>query len=35
MKLQIEVKAAEGGSDAQYFVSDLADAYVKLIERSN
>lgn len=30
MKKIIEIKAAEGGTDAKLFVSDLANAYIKL-----
>lgn len=29
----IEIKAAEGGADAQLFVKDLANAYIKLFNR--
>jgi protein subunit release factor A len=30
MKRVIEIRAAEGGNDAKLFVSDLADAYLRL-----
>jgi protein subunit release factor A len=30
MKRVIEIRAAEGGDDAKLFVSDLADAYLRL-----
>lgn len=33
MKMYLEISAAEGGSDAQLFVGDLADAYTKLFNR--
>jgi protein subunit release factor A len=35
MKRQLSIKAAEGGSDAQLFVNDLATAYLKLADRLN
>jgi protein subunit release factor A len=30
MKMLIEIRAGEGGSDAKLFVGDLANAYIKL-----
>lgn len=30
MKRVIEIRAAEGGDDAKLFVSDLADAYLRV-----
>jgi len=33
MKRIIEVRSAEGGADAQLFVSDLINAYIKLATR--
>lgn len=30
MKRTIEIRAAEGGNDAKLFVSDLANAYIRL-----
>jgi len=29
----IEIRAAEGGDDAKLFVSELADAYLRMFER--
>lgn len=29
----VEIRAAEGGADAQIFVSDLAKAYVRMFGR--
>ena len=33
MKRIIEIRAAEGGEDSKLFVSDLANAYIKLSQR--
>lgn len=33
MKRIIEIRAAEGGADAQLFVQDLANAYARLSVR--
>lgn len=33
MERLIEIRAAEGGADAQLFVKDLANAYRKLSDR--
>ena len=33
MRKIIEIKAAEGGKDAQLFVADLAGAYERLADR--
>ncbi len=33
MKRVLEVRAAEGGADAQLFASDLAGAYLRLFAR--
>lgn len=33
MKRVIEIRAAEGGDDSKLFVSDLADAYIRMTNR--
>jgi len=35
MKINIEVRAAEGGNDSKLFAADLLNAYVKLAESKN
>jgi len=30
MKLQLEIRAAEGGADAKLFVADLSSAYSRM-----
>jgi protein subunit release factor A len=33
MKYSLEIRAAEGGEDSKLFVKDLAQAYVKFLDR--
>jgi len=35
MKRIIELRAGEGGRDAQLFVNDLEHAFIRLIDRMN
>jgi protein subunit release factor A len=34
MKLNIEIRAAEGGEDSKLFASDLATAYLKFFNKA-
>lgn len=33
MKVNLEIRAAEGGEDSKLFVTDLANAYVRMFEQ--
>jgi protein subunit release factor A len=33
MKLNLEIRAAEGGEDSKLFVKDLAQSYIKFADR--
>jgi protein subunit release factor A len=34
MKLNIEIRAAEGGDDSKLFVGDLASAYIRMANKA-